>query len=423
VTDGQVFISYAHTPTDTPLAHYIARALRSVGINVWLDESTLTGGDLLQQTIQAAIDRSSCAIFLVSPTWLVRDWTMFELEQFSRKDPDVVRRIPVFRAPRRDMVIPPALVRVTGFEWLEADSEPERRMWEVYCAVSRSEPGPSETWATKWQTLPKATTVPTPPPMVRAATRLVTPPTRPSLRCDRAVQWARVDELAIDQSNQLILLPGGVGQAHEHFVERIQRLLRLDPPRGMVTVDWPTRPRSRDEFTECLARALDVDPAGVASELAGRLAHQNLLLLHPCLRARFVDDALVRYYTDWLPALLAGAHPAMFLKAVQPVEFPRTSTAQAVLSWLRLRDSGEDSREDAEALLTSLKDSAAPLLRAFRLRDLADVTTRDLEDFCDVSGLNPTQRQWLLAQVAARGSTPRDVFQALDDFLPDARSL
>jgi hypothetical protein len=207
------------------------------------------------------------------------------------------------------------------------------------------------------------------------------------------------------------------------LVERIPRLLRLYRPRGLVRVDWPTRPRSRDEFTECLARALDVDPAGVASELAGRLAHQNLLLLHPCLRARFVDDALVRYYTDWLPALLAGAHPAMFLKAVQPVEFPRTSTAQAVLSWLRLRDSGEDSREDAEALLTSLKDSAAPLLRAFRLRDLADVTTRDLEDFCDVSGLNPTQRQWLLAQVAARGSTPRDVFQALDDFLPDARSL
>ena len=57
------------------------------------------------------------------------------------------------------------------------------------------------------------------------------------------------------------------------------------------------------------------------------------------------------------------------------------------------------------------------------LSGFAKVTTRDLEDFCDVSGLNATQRQWLLAQVAARGSTPRDVFQALDDFLPDARSL
>jgi hypothetical protein len=235
-----------------------------------------------------------------------------------------------------------------------------------------------------------------------------------------------VDELALERASQLILLPGSVGQAHDHFVERIQRLLRLDPPRSMVTVDWPTRPRSRDEFFEALGTALRVSPASVPAELGERLAFNNLLLLHPCIRARFVDEAVVKYYTEWLPEAIEQAHGDMHVKCVQPVEWPRESSGVGqVLSWLRLRGApGDAGRGAAEQLMSLVKNAVRPPLRAVKLRELTDVTEDDLVEFCEIAGLTEAQRTWLLAQVASRqATTPKDIFQALDDFLPDARSI
>lgn len=419
MADTQVFISYAHTRADTALAKCVAAALRSVGINVWMDEATLSGGDLLQDAIEKAISASQHGIFLVSQSWLNREWTMFELEQFARRDPNMVRRIPIFRSPRRDLVVPPALVRVTGFQWLEDDADCDARLWEVYCAVTDTAPGASEGWGERWRGLPKKGPAPPRPIVNQPNARL-----RPSLRCDRAVQWNAIDELALEQSSQLILLPGSVGQAHDHFIERVQRLLRLDPPRSMVTVDWPTRPRSRDEFFESLARAFDVPAGMISAELAERLASNNLLLLHPCIRARFVDQALVMYYTEWLPETIERAHADRHVKCVQPIEFPRESAGGSLMSWLRLRGPAQDTKSDAESFMTTLKGSAKPVLRAIRLRELNDLTEEDLHEFCEFSGLNDAQRAWLLAQVASRHATaPKDIFQALDDFLPDARSI
>ena len=419
MSETQVFISYAHTRADTALAKCVAAALRGAGIGVWLDEATLSGGDLLQGAIEKAIAASQHGIFLVSPSWINREWTQFELEQFARRDPNVVRRIPIFRAPRRDLVVPPALVRVTGFEWLEDDQDVDARLWELYCAVTDTPPGPSEAWASQWRGLPKRGPAPPRPIVSTANARL-----RPSLRCNRAVQWSAVDELAVDQTNELILIPGCVGQAHDHFVERIQRLLRLDPPRSMVTVDWPTRPRSRDEYLEALGRALDVAPASIAGEFAERLAYNNLLLLHPCIRARFADESVVKYYTEWLPDVVEQAHADMKLKCVQPIEFPAESPGRSLLSWLRVGTPPMDTRSDADALMTTLRLSTRAALRTIRLRDLADVTHDDLVEFSEFSGLTGTQRAWLLAQIEARHAVlPKDIFQTLDDCLPDARSM
>lgn len=420
MSDTQVFISYAHTRADTAVATCAAEALRSVGIHVWLDEATLSGGDLLQAEIEKAIAGSQHGIFLVSQSWLDREWTMFELEQFARRDPAVARRIPVFRAPRRDLVVPPALIKQTGFHWLEDDPDCDARLWELYCAVTDTAPGASDTWGARWRSLPKRGPAPTRPRVTDAKARL-----RPSLRCDRALQWNAIDELALERSHHLILLPGSVGQAHDHFIERVRHLLRMDPPRSMVTIDWPTRPRTRDEFVEALGRALDVPASAIATELGERLAYNNVLLLHPCVRARFADAALVAYYTDWLPEILEGVRTSMCVKCVQPIEFPRESSGRSLLSWLRLGSSpAPATKADADQLMASLRGSAKPLLRAIRVRDLSDLTQDDLNEFCEFSGLNDAQRTWLLAQIAARDATsPKDIFQALDDFLPDARSI
>jgi hypothetical protein len=417
----QVFISYAHTTADTTLAKCVAAALRSVGMNVWFDEATLSGGDLLQDAIQKAIASSQAGVFIVSATWLNREWTMFELEQFARLDPNVVRRVPIFRAPRRDLVVPPGLTRVLGFEWLEDYRDTDARLWQLYCSVTDTPPGDAATWGGKWRALPKKSGVPLPAgPIGRSPARL-----RPSLKCDRAAQWTAVDKLALEEAHQLILLSGGAGQAHDHFIERIQRMLRLDPPRSIVTIDWPTRPRSRDEFLEALGRALEVPAAAVSTELAERLAFSNLLLVHPCVRARFDDEAFIRYYSEWLPDAIGRSHGQMFVKCLQPIEYPRESLKGSLMSWLRLRRTpAQENREDAEQLIAALKQGARGMLRARPLRELADLTDAELNEFFEFLELEPKQQIWLLGQIEARqATTPKDIFQALDDFLPDARSI
>src|SRR3954469_3716428 len=190
--DGmQVFISYAHTPADTELARYLAARLRDAGIGAWLDEASLAGGSRLQADIESAIAASNAGVFLVSPSWLASEWTAFELEQFKKLDAEVIRRIPVFRVARERMVIPPALTAMTGVVWLPDDVDNDARFWQVHCALTAHEPGPMEEWSLRGRTI-TASAAAIPPP--RRMTPLASG--RPSLRCDRAVQWKTVDDLA-----------------------------------------------------------------------------------------------------------------------------------------------------------------------------------------------------------------------------------
>src|SRR5262245_21604602 len=418
----QVFISYAHTPADTALARYLAERLRGCAVDVWLDEASLKAGELLQSEIEEAIAASQAGIFIVSPSWLISEWTAFELEQFDKRDPRVVKRIPILRIPRERLNVPPALVKIKGLIWLEEDTEADARFWELHCALTDTNPGPSDQWLARGRALSK-----TPVPLPTPATPRPASTVRASLRCDRAPQWKTVDDLATEGSNEIILLPGMSGQAHDHFLERIQRLLRMDPPRSVTTLDWPTRPRSRDEFREALARALNTSPADLASEIGVRLAHANLVLLHPCIRARFVDDRLIQYYTQWLPELLDESRPRMNLKCVQPIEWPPDAgLGTQLMTWLRLRGADEavDAHPQAETLIELVKGKAADSLRAIRLHDLADITDDDLSEFCDLMKLKDHQKTWFLSHISARQpKTPLEVFQAIDDYLPDARSL
>jgi len=417
----QAFISYAHTPADTALARYLAARLRDVRIDVWMDESSLSAGGLLQEDIERAIAKSDAGIFLMSQSWMVSEWTAFELEQFDRRDPHVVRRIPVFRLPRERLNVPPALVKSTGLVWLEDDADSDARFWELHCALTDTARGPAEEWSLRGRRL-TSSAAPIAPPVVPKPIASV----RPSLRCNRALQWKTVDDLATDGSHEVIMVPGVAGQAHEHFLERVQRLLRMDPPRSVTSIDWPTRPRSRDEFREALARALNVPPAALAEELGLRLAHSNIVLLHPCLRARFLDDSLIKYYTTWLPELIEESQPRMNLKILQPVEWPpESSLAAQVLTWMRLKGSAaEDGKPQAQEMMGRVRAGCGAVLPAIRLHDLSDITDDDLNEFCDVMKLTDQQKAWLLSRITMRSpKTPREVFQAIDDYIPDARSL
>lgn len=422
----QVFISYAHTTADTTLAKFLAASLKSVGVDAWLDEARLRAGAELQSQIQKGIAESDHGVFLLSQSWLERKWTAFELAQFARRDTSVVRLIPIYRASRTKLVLPPDFVKVLGFHWLEDETNDEARLWELYCAITSAAPGPAEDWPTRWKEIARTG----PPVDLKPVSRPPVPPAariRPSLYCDRAVQWSAVNDLSLEPSNRLILVPGSVGQDHDHFIQRVQHLLRQDPPRTMVTVDWPTRPRSEGEFLENLAGALRVDAPSLAAELGRRLTHDNLVFLHPCVRARYVDDDLVAYYATYLPGVLAEAKGTMSVKCVQPIEWPLEPVGvKRLLTLFRATDgpSAEEGRTKAEELIRRLASSQAESLPVFRLRDLAPIVPPDLVEFCGVMKLRQKQSDWLLERIEERGAqTPKDIFQAIDDFLPDARSI
>jgi len=413
----QVFISYSHNDADTPLARYLAARFRSLGITVWQDESSQRAGESLQDDIEKAIRESDHAVFLVSKLWLMSRWSKLELDRFDHRDPATVRRVPIFRLKREQLMLPMQLIDLKGITWLEEESHADARFWEVYCAILDKDPGPLDTWGDKSRRL---TPESTPLPRVRSAS-----PSLESLRCDRGAQWSRVTDVTPDASHDILFVPGAAGQAHDHFSRRIREMLTTMPPRSIVAVTWRKRPVSQGEFMAALAEDFGVTVDWLGRELAERMSDANLVLLHPCLRSRFVDTALISYYTEWLPELLRRLKPRMSLKCVQPVEWPdRGAMVTRVLTWLRLKPAAfSEGRPDAGKFIERVRRGSTEALRTIRLQDLADITSADLEEFCQIEQLTETQKAWFLARIHARH--PRNsaqVLDAIDAFLSDARS-
>lgn len=420
----RVFISYAHTEVDRALARVVAARLRAAKIDVWMDESSLPGGRHTQQAIEAAAATCGHAVFLVSRSWLERAWTNWELGLFvERTAPATV--VPVWRRPRRELKVPPQIYQLTGLDWPEGDTDLDARFWQLHCALTDAPPGPADTWGRSGRELSPSRGRPVEPP--RQPPQLV----RPSLKCDRAPQWKTIDDLATSGGSELMLLPGSAGQGHEHFVERVERLLRSDPPRIIARVDWGDRrrPSSVDEFRDSVARALGIVPASdLEAGLSERLAHQNVVLLHPCIRSRFIDDLVVDYYAKWLPQWVATGRSRMNLKCVQPVEWPRESLRDVVVRWVGAGGGSDgNGKPDADTLLRQLLEQAGPALRAVRMAELHDVSRPELDEFCQVMALKPRQVSWLLERIGSRHArTAGDVFKAIDDYipeLPDERSI
>jgi hypothetical protein len=411
----QIFISYSHNEADTPIACFLAAGLRAAGYTVWHDESSQPAGEALQADIEAAILASDCAIFIVSNFWLQSRWSRLELNRFDRRR-EQVRRVPLFRLPREQLKLPMELIDLKGITWLEDDSHHDARFWEVYCAVTDRLPGPKERWGAEGERIQKGLV---PPPVVRAVA-----PTLESLRCNRGVQWSRVTDVTPEPSHDLLIVPGAIGQAHEHFNRRIRELLTPLPPRSIVSVHWRQRPASQEEYLTMLAANMGVARASLGHELAERMSDSNVVLLHRCISARYVDPPLVSYYTTWLPALIDEIKPRMSLKCVQPVAWiPEQGTVARMLTWLRVKPAAADeARPDAERLITAIRESAG--LRGIRLQDLSDITSADLDEFCQTQKLGERQKTWFLRKIRERDpKTSEDLLKSIDDFLPDARSL
>jgi TIR domain len=414
----QVFISYSHNDSDTPLARYLAGRFRAIGITVWQDESSQPAGESLQEDIEKAIRESDHAIFIVSKLWLASRWSRLEVDRFDRRDRSKVRRVPVFRVPHERLKLPMELIDLKGITWLEDDPHHDARFWEVYCAITDTNPGPVEQWAAASGKLAPGSVV---PPRSGPSG-----PSLASLRCDRALQWNRIADVEPEASHDVLIVPGAAGEAHDHFSRRIREMLTPTPPRNIISVNWRKRPSSRDEFFAALSDDLDVSSDCLGPEMAERMTDSNLVLLHPCVRTRFLDAALLSYYIEWLPELLHEVKPRMSLKCVQPVEWPVEGSALAsVLSWLRLKPaSQEECRPDAEKFIALVQTGTVSSLRSIRLQELAAITDADLQEFSQTEKLTPIQTSWLLGKIKSRSpKNSEEILNAIDAFMTDARSL
>lgn len=82
-----VFISHASEDKDEvvrPLAH----ALKDAGLSVWYDEFELKIGDSLRQKIDQGLSRSRFGIVVLSPRFLAKGWTNYELDGIVSRSVD-----------------------------------------------------------------------------------------------------------------------------------------------------------------------------------------------------------------------------------------------------------------------------------------------------------------------------------------------
>jgi hypothetical protein len=73
----EVFLS--HSSRDNWLAIVIAQKLRAVGIDVWIDEMSLSGGDEVMPVIISGMKKAAEAIVLVSTESVKSQWVSAEI--------------------------------------------------------------------------------------------------------------------------------------------------------------------------------------------------------------------------------------------------------------------------------------------------------------------------------------------------------
>jgi hypothetical protein len=242
---------------------------------------------------------------------------------------------------------------------------------------------------------------------------------RPSLLCGRAIQWNEVCQSAPAQFHQVILVPGERGQEPLHFRDRVQTFLTPDPTRLMLLVHWQTPPAGLGEMIEALARTFgDVAVDALPQAIAEKLAHQNVVLLHPCLTQGFTQEHLVAYYTKWIPEVLARQPTFGNLKCVQPVEWP--IDPQQHRSFLsRLLPRGEataDGRAQALKLIADLRGKQASNMRVLDVDELTNLERREIEKFLEASVFPVEHQKLLFSQLMGGPQVPGFMFKTIDDY-------
>lgn len=432
----RVFISYAHTAADSWLAERLEFWLDRQGISVWRDKTGIKPGEDYETKIDAAIAASDAAVFIVSAEWHVREWTNWELERTAQHDPTGGRipRIAIYRVPMSQLPPRARLLKYHAIQWEEGVHDDGACFWQLLHGLRRGEGelGLEHTWAASG-----APFVAEVPQRSNAQAQKLRKPKprraeKPSLECGRGDEWLMVQQMFSSASHQISIVAAQRHEAHDTFVERIEKKLIANAAPPIRRVDWPTRPINQQDYYECLAAALS--PREVAASVdelpklfERLLADSNAILLHPLIEDRFDDEKLVRYYTEWLPALLPKDGEVYRLKCVQPVAWTPAGGAKKLgrelSSALKLRGVADwfcapDERL-ARLFMTRL-GSAKTSLKSTPI-DLTPIDEEDVATFCVMKGIEGAEREEILRRTRRGGAiqTSAQVLFAIDTYFDE----
>ena len=131
----RVFVSYARgDEKSSRLMGSLSEALRTAGVGVWLDNTSIAPGQDWISGIERALEDSETFVFLLSPRALKSDWTNFEMGVAARRAAQSrnVRIIPVLVGGTDWGSVPAFLHRKSA---IDADKASED---EVAAAVTRA---------------------------------------------------------------------------------------------------------------------------------------------------------------------------------------------------------------------------------------------------------------------------------------------
>lgn len=103
--DYDAFVSHASEDKDD-FVRPLVEELISRGLRIWYDEHALSVGDSLRQSIDNGLAKSRYAIVVISPSFLRKNWTQWELEGLVAKQmqgPKVI--LPVWYKVEHDAII------------------------------------------------------------------------------------------------------------------------------------------------------------------------------------------------------------------------------------------------------------------------------------------------------------------------------
>lgn len=100
-----LFISHASEDKES-FARPLAAELTNLGLNVWYDETTLTLGDSLRQSIDRGLANSRFGVVVLSHSFFAKNWPQYELNGMVAREMNGVKVIlPIWHMVSKDEVL------------------------------------------------------------------------------------------------------------------------------------------------------------------------------------------------------------------------------------------------------------------------------------------------------------------------------
>jgi hypothetical protein len=415
-----VFLSCASE--DLVTARKLRADLGQAGVRAWLYEEENAPGVDVRESLSQAIHDSRHAVLLLSKAWVTKDTTEWEFAVISQINDPTRHVVPIARERIAASDLPFKLIRPnrTLCDWTTESCYV--LLWLVLCGITAGPPGPKEDWEARGrESLARGNTTLSKSTISSEALATV----NPALRIDRRVQWENVRDQMASRTSQIWLIWGDRRQAQQSFLDRVRRLLPVKPARSIFTVQWGDRiPASRPEFEEALARSIGVASDRLIDGLKGRVVDSDLFLIHePQFDCWLSSEALLAYYTLWLPELLDQVDPNPSaidrtgnIRAVQALGWSRPGSFRLLPTSLRflgvsnLWTAREAESLEARRFVDKLRKQASHRLPVVLFDQLRDLTLGDIKNWT-LEIRQESERQRLLKELTRPGLDTAAVFE------------